>query len=167
MYGVCVCACSVYPYTVHCRVPHTCSHIDLSNLFILSIPEQQTLLNTIANLGSKWPNTLILTVVEALTFKDCVVPDSLLGKEGAAAAVTVGCSSNTSSTTPSFQLQHCEAAGGACVTTLDGYYVCAATCAVVGVFWTLTFRKTITKMQAADRKDWHLASSPTAMEMAT
>ena len=145
-----------------------CIDVCLTNAHtLISISKQQTLLNTIANLGSKWPNTLILTVVEALTFKDCVVPDRLLGNEGAAAAVTVGCSSNTSSTTPSFQLQHCEAAGGACVTTLDGYYVCATTCAVIGVFWMMTFRKTITKIQAADRKDWHLASSPSAMEMAT
>lgn len=31
-----------------------------------------TLLNTVANLGSKWPNTLVLALVDPLTVKACV-----------------------------------------------------------------------------------------------
>ena len=86
-----------------------------------------TLLNTIANLGSKWPQTLTLYALDPLTTRACAIqrpldhiPPALLHKPdaagGAYAASAVlampACASNVSTTEPPFQSQLCLDAGG-------------------------------------------------------
>lgn len=34
-----------------------------------------TLLNTVSNLGTNWPNTLALWAIDHLTYKDCSLPE--------------------------------------------------------------------------------------------
>lgn len=102
------------------------------------------LLNTIANLGSKWPSTLVLYLVEPLTTRECAISRPLsaipAALKGGALAVSevIGmsdCKSNVSTSSPPFQSQMCGDAGGTCSTQLDGYYVLSIGCFIVGVVW--------------------------------
>ncbi|CAM9547476.1 unnamed protein product [Discosporangium mesarthrocarpum] len=68
-----------------------------------------TLLNTLANVGYKWPNSLSLALLDQTTLKDCV------DREGEVLA-TVGCSTTV-------QEEACNEAGASCVVAVDGYYV--------------------------------------------
>merc|ERR1712086_1213763 len=63
-----------------------------------------TMLNTVANLGSKWPSTAVMFLVDPLTTKGCtkLMPGNT-------------CASSDQATA-------CKAGGGECVTTSDGFY---------------------------------------------
>lgn len=51
-------------------------------------------------------------------------------------------------------LQACEAAGGKCVTHMDGYYVEMGICVAFGLFWLLWQRRKIHRLQALPESAW-------------
>eukprot|EP01050_Picozoa_sp_SAG11_P005108 SAG11_NODE_346_length_10432_cov_4.883770_8_plen_107_part_00 len=91
-----------------------------------------TLLNTIANLGSKWPSTLVLGLVDPLTTRGCAVARPLSAipavlADGAAAALELPmCRTNVSTSVPAFQAQGCLDAGGSCEVRLDILHLCTS-----------------------------------------
>lgn len=97
-----------------------------------------TLLNTLANMGTTWPSTLSLYIVDSLTYRACSAP--VLNESNA-------CSS------PS-DIKACEAAGGLCGVQLDGYYVEMALCSVLGVLWLLWAKPRIQTMQSKEVHEW-------------
>jgi len=98
-----------------------------------------TLLNTISNLGSNWPATLVLWLVDPLTMKQCT--DGGLGNEA-----------NTCST-PDFTKQ-CTDAGGKCNTYIDGYYIESISCVVIGFMWLLWRRRSLQNLQSYKATAW-------------
>jgi PAT family acetyl-CoA transporter-like MFS transporter 1 len=103
-----------------------------------------TLLNTLANLGGTWVGTLALWLVDVISFKDCMgVTDASLDCDTMA------------------ELQACQAAGGNCVTHIDGYYIQMVVCLCLGVIWYVWQRKRITKLQNLDRTSWHVTNTDT------
>ncbi|CAG9532148.1 unnamed protein product [Cercopithifilaria johnstoni] len=100
-----------------------------------------TLLNTLSNLGGNWPVTLILSLTDHFTFKNCVIrgTKTILG------------SCNTE-----MSVNQCAAKGNVCELAVDGYYVSVALCSVVGIIWyKLLFRK-IKYFQEIPRQDWRI-----------
>ncbi|EJW77617.1 hypothetical protein WUBG_11474 [Wuchereria bancrofti] len=100
-----------------------------------------TLLNTLSNLGGNWPVTLILSLTDHFTFKNCVVKGTktILGS----------CNTEVS-------MNQCTAEGNVCELAVDGYYIAVALCSVVGIIWyRLSFRK-IRYFQEIPRKDWRI-----------
>ena len=96
-----------------------------------------TLLNTVTNLGGNWPSTLALWGVDPMTSKLC---------EGG---------NTTSSCSSPDLVSTCTEGGGKCATTMDGYYVEAAVCFVVGVVWFAVWgSRTIRKLQDAPDSAW-------------
>ncbi|XP_078488430.1 acetyl-coenzyme A transporter 1 [Ciona intestinalis] len=95
-----------------------------------------TLLNTVANLGGNWPSTLALWYVDALTTTNCVGGTSNL----------VYCSKEDKAV--------CESAGGMCVTTVDGYYVEAVLCLILGILWLIWKSDSTRKLQNVDPERW-------------
>eukprot|EP00794_Sanderia_malayensis_P015254 gene15254-16828_t len=73
-----------------------------------------TLLNTVSNLGGVWPSSLSLWAVDGLTWKSCT---GVAGPE-------MFC--NTAEET-----KVCNAAGGSCSITVDGYYIETVICVVL------------------------------------
>ncbi|CAM9231117.1 unnamed protein product, partial [Phaeothamnion confervicola] len=94
-----------------------------------------TLLNTVANLGTKWPGTLSLWAMDAVTWKSCIGADFDDTADGAAAIT-------------------CLEAGGACEVVLDGYNVQAALCVAVGIAWLAIFRGRVLRLQEASLLAW-------------
>lgn len=100
-----------------------------------------TLLNTLSNLGGNWPVTLILSLTDHFTFKNCVVKGTktILGS----------CNTEVS-------MNQCTTEGNVCELAVDGYYIAVALCSVVGIIWyRLSFRK-IRYFQEIPRKDWRI-----------
>ncbi|VBB33642.1 unnamed protein product [Acanthocheilonema viteae] len=77
-----------------------------------------TLLNTLTNLGSNWPVTLILSLTDHFTFKNCVAKETK----------TILGSCNTE-----MSVNQCTAKGNVCELAVDGYYISVALCSVVGI----------------------------------
>ncbi|CAK6965187.1 acetyl-coenzyme A transporter 1 [Scomber scombrus] len=94
-----------------------------------------TLLNTVTNLGGNWPSTLALWMVDPLTSKEC---------QG---AVGQSCGSPE-------EAGLCVKEGGACVTTLDGYYVESVVCVVIGLAWWVWLGKKMRRLQDESPSAW-------------
>merc|ERR1719356_1427974 len=98
-----------------------------------------TLLNTVTNLGGNWPSTLALWMVDPLTTKIC---------QGGNSTTVNDCSATEA-------VEACTGSGGACATTIDGYYVEAVICFVLGLAWLgLWGWRTINKLQDAPDSAW-------------
>ncbi|VDO53398.1 unnamed protein product [Onchocerca flexuosa] len=100
-----------------------------------------TLLNTLSNLGGNWPVTLILSLTDHFTFKNCISRETktILGS----------CNTDVSAI-------QCTEKGNVCEVAVDGYYIAVALCSIVGIIWyKLMFRK-IKYFQEIPRKDWRI-----------
>lgn len=99
-----------------------------------------TLLNTISNLGSKWPSVLALWALPQLTYSSCMAENG-----GAGSVIFEECRNIESS---------CTSQGGNCVTTLDGYTVEIVIGVVVGVVWVLVFGNILHRLQHLQGAEW-------------
>ncbi|CCI49234.1 hypothetical protein ABG067_000630 [Albugo candida] len=105
-----------------------------------------TFLNTISNLGSKWPNSLSLAFVDQLTTREC------LGGSNHTDILSIG--SKTCS--DAGERQACIDAGGECLIIQDGYYVETVICSVLGIIWFLVFYRRIMRLQNLKITQWRV-----------
>lgn len=96
-----------------------------------------TLLNTVTNMGTTWPSTLSLYIVDSLTYRLC--SSSLLRDNM--------CSSAS-------EVKACEAAGGKCSVQIDGYYVEMALCTVLGIMWLWWAKPRLQALQTKEVEEW-------------
>jgi len=102
-----------------------------------------TLLNTISNLGSKWPNSASLYIMDYLTHKECT---DELGHIILKAQKGVCQASSTA----------CQDASGSCVVVTEGYYVQVVLCTAIGLVWLVLFKSTIQDLQRLPQRSWRL-----------
>ena len=95
-----------------------------------------TLLNTIANLGSKWPNSSALWLLPKLTHTECRVAGDVLYSH---------CIHTK---------KQCRDQGGVCVTTFDGFSYESALCISIGIVWLFLLRGFIYNLQGLGHKEW-------------
>ena len=105
-----------------------------------------TLLNTVSNLGAKWPNLSVLWLLPKLTYSDCVIP-------GTGEVLFSRCLSDKT---------RCASSGGECKTTLDGFTVETGACIVFGLLWLLICSSTIKHLQTRRHEDWSSTKSAKA-----
>ncbi|KAH7488232.1 hypothetical protein PRIC1_007649 [Phytophthora ramorum] len=105
-----------------------------------------TYLNTVTNLGSKWPNSLSLAVVDHLTTREC------LGGYFHDEVLDIG--SRTCSDAE--ERAACTDAGGECLIVRDGFYVETVICLVIGVVWLLFFFRRIQFLQNLKIDKWRV-----------
>ncbi|XP_015795911.1 acetyl-coenzyme A transporter 1 [Tetranychus urticae] len=93
-----------------------------------------TLLNTITNLGGNWPSFISLWLLDYSTIKSCSVDGfSCNGKDAASS---------------------CAAAGGQCVTIVDGYYIEVIILTLIGFVWLKWARKRIERIESLPAYNW-------------
>ncbi|GMS91509.1 hypothetical protein PENTCL1PPCAC_13684, partial [Pristionchus entomophagus] len=78
-----------------------------------------TLLNTISNLGNKWPETLILTITPLFTWKNCHLGSGINTTE----TVLYSCSRDAAA-------ELCTSEGNTCNIYFDGYYFGVGLCSI-------------------------------------
>jgi MFS transporter, PAT family, solute carrier family 33 (acetyl-CoA transportor), member 1 len=103
-----------------------------------------TLLNTISNLGSKWPQVTALWLLPKLTQTVCentVTGLSLILPAGESCLML-------------HDKSHCKTYGGSCRMTMDGYTVETVICFVVGLLWIYVFRERLAELQHLSLSEW-------------
>ncbi|KAH8042092.1 hypothetical protein HPB51_021176 [Rhipicephalus microplus] len=96
-----------------------------------------TLLNTVSNLGSSWPATVALWMVDSFTFKRCV----------GASEAWLYCSSKEDKNI-------CSSQKGTCETTIDGYNIEMVFCIALGFLWLLYARRKANWLQSLPQSAW-------------
>ncbi|XP_026761840.1 acetyl-coenzyme A transporter 1 [Galleria mellonella] len=99
-----------------------------------------TLLNTVSNLGTNWPNTLALWAIDHLTFKSCSLSEL---------------NDNTCSTQLESEL--CKSKGGTCDIRIDGFYIETVICLILGFVWLQWGRPTINRLQRLPATAWQIS----------
>uniref|UniRef100_A0A1B6M8S9 Major facilitator superfamily (MFS) profile domain-containing protein n=1 Tax=Graphocephala atropunctata TaxID=36148 RepID=A0A1B6M8S9_9HEMI len=94
-----------------------------------------TLLNTLANLGTSWPNSLILLFVDGFSSSFC---SNDMDNNCSCASL----------------IETCSTGQGECVKWLDGFYVLIALCTVYGLLWMSWGRRTIRDLQRRPDHHW-------------
>ncbi|CAM9227272.1 unnamed protein product [Ascophyllum nodosum] len=102
-----------------------------------------TLLNTIANIGGKWPNSLSLYMLDHLTFRHCVTEQGDIME-------SVPCNSDEGK-------QNCQEEGASCNVWLDGYVIEAVVCTVIGLAWIGLFARRVLSMQDLPMEAWQVS----------
>ncbi|GMS85021.1 hypothetical protein PENTCL1PPCAC_7196, partial [Pristionchus entomophagus] len=103
-----------------------------------------TLLNTISNLGGNWPVTLILSITDLFTWKNCH-----LGGTNTTETVLYSCSTKAIA-------EQCTTEGNTCDLYIDGYYFGVGLCTIVGLIWYKLLFSKIKYIQKIPRKEWHV-----------
>jgi len=106
-----------------------------------------TLLNTISNLGSKWPNSTALWLLPKLTLSVC---ENAISRASASADfnfLDYYCNTEQSK-------KQCVAAGGVCNMKLDGYTVQIVGAAVIGLIWIAVMRERVLHLQSLPLSEW-------------
>ncbi|KAF8374361.1 hypothetical protein PRIPAC_80790 [Pristionchus pacificus] len=104
-----------------------------------------TLLNTINNLGGNWPVTLILSITDLFTWKNCNAP--AVSYNGT--ALLYSCSSAAAAA-------QCAADGGICDIYIDGYYFGVALCSIVGLVWYKLLFSKVKYIQEVPKEEWRI-----------
>jgi MFS transporter, PAT family, solute carrier family 33 (acetyl-CoA transportor), member 1 len=107
-----------------------------------------TLLNTLHNLGGNWPNTLMLWLIDFITWKSCVAS----GNENNFSAPTLN--NNTCQTHT--EQEDCFRINGKCRVDCDGYYIEVIVCLIYGIIWYKWGRSKISQLQRLPVKAWHV-----------
>uniref|UniRef100_A0A6V3DJ58 Acetyl-coenzyme A transporter 1 n=1 Tax=Heterosigma akashiwo TaxID=2829 RepID=A0A6V3DJ58_HETAK len=102
-----------------------------------------TLLNTIANLGTKWPNSASLYFMDSLTQKECIDDEGTELFDG----ITSVCMPAST---------ECTEAGGSCVVVADGYYIQVALCTAAGLLWLLALGNATLALQELPPGRWRI-----------
>ena len=105
-----------------------------------------TFLNTISNLGSKWPNFMSLWLLPRMTTSSCV---DGLNSEAKVNILEGNCHEMG---------DYCVKAGGSCVITMDGYTAQQCLATVVGIIWLFSLKNKILNLERAPAKEWMTTS---------
>ncbi|KAJ1432975.1 acetyl-coenzyme A transporter 1-domain-containing protein [Ochromonadaceae sp. CCMP2298] len=98
-----------------------------------------TLLNTVTNIGAKWPNSLSLFLLPKMTYTACVSY-----AVGSREVLPFPCTVDSV----------CSEHGGTCELQLDGYTIQVALGLVIGVLWLLTYSHKVQQLQALPYGEW-------------
>lgn len=110
-----------------------------------------TLLNTLHNLGGNWPNTLILGLIDFVTWKSCVAS----GSEGDFGAPKL----NNNTCISHAEQEDCLRINGKCRVDIDGYYIEIILCLIYGIIWYKWGRSKVSQIQKFPVQAWHVFRS--------
>ena len=96
-----------------------------------------TLLNTVANLGSKWPASLVMFLVDPFTTRKC---SNAADNSCSTAALKDACKAN----------------GGTCDTVSDGYYTLSLACTAVAIVWYFAMQQRVKSLREMSPKEWQV-----------
>eukprot|EP00603_Paraphysomonas_imperforata_P009894 CAMPEP_0114452970 /NCGR_PEP_ID=MMETSP0104-20121206/1794_1 /TAXON_ID=37642 ORGANISM="Paraphysomonas imperforata, Strain PA2" /NCGR_SAMPLE_ID=MMETSP0104 /ASSEMBLY_ACC=CAM_ASM_000202 /LENGTH=544 /DNA_ID=CAMNT_0001625247 /DNA_START=82 /DNA_END=1716 /DNA_ORIENTATION=- len=107
-----------------------------------------TLLNTISNLGSKWPNFMSLWLLPKMTIYACM---SVASETSSRTALMQGSCMGLE--------DECQAMGGQCEIKVDGYTVQQFLATAVGILWMFFLGDRALNLERAPTKEWLTTSS--------
>ncbi|CAO1342412.1 unnamed protein product [Diamesa tonsa] len=110
-----------------------------------------TLLNTINNFGSKWASTLMLWLVDYLTWKTCSIDSSNEVQQFS------NFNSSTNNTCANKEdVEVCKQIGGECRMDIDGYYIECTFCFIYGILWFFWGKSKFNIIQNIPLQSWQV-----------
>ena len=104
-----------------------------------------TFLNTVTNLGAKWPTSIALSLVDTFTWKQCI---SKTGQVVALGCDVVATANSTANSTA------CANNDGVCEIKMDGFIVLSALCTVLGVLWIIVAKSKVIALEELNEREW-------------
>ena len=102
-----------------------------------------TFLNTVSNLGSKWPNFLSLWLLPKMTLSSCLlINDEDVKQQVLMSGSCLGLE------------DQCGELGGTCIITTDGYTVQQFLATIIGFLWVFLLGNKILNLERAPSEDW-------------
>ena len=114
-----------------------------------------TLLTTISNIGSSWPNTLSLYLVDFFSINNCTYDASTKSTIDDNISDILEKIENNSCSSES-QINQCKLLGGKCSVYLDAYYLIAIACGFFGFFWIWSYRNQIWSLHSSQKSSWSI-----------
>lgn len=111
-----------------------------------------TLLNTVANLGSKWPNFLALYFLPSLSTSYCHFDDTVIEYQIRNALDNKARSWSTY--LGSCRKNLCQNLEGKCELMYDGYTLQQHSAVIFGVLWLIFFVKVLKNLETANQGEW-------------
>lgn len=112
-----------------------------------------TFLNTINNLGTMWPRSAVLWLVDKISSIECRQQPSLMANS------TVSSEETILSCSTSEEAERCDLAGRRCITVRDGYYILGPVCAALGCLLLVWVWRTASQLQREPREAWRVTTS--------
>ncbi|CAF0891900.1 unnamed protein product [Brachionus calyciflorus] len=121
-----------------------------------------TLLNTISNIGTSWPSTVSLYIVDWLSVKVCTYDEISYGaylnktKNSTLEFKKILSLIDMNTCSNDVQKLECSNYNGRCEYKIDAFYILGIFFIIVGLVWTVYFRKVINKLQSYPKTSWKL-----------
>jgi hypothetical protein len=124
----------------------------LKSILFLFSGTYLTLLNTIGNIGVKWPQTFSLWFVDIISWKRCIFDENNFN--------------NSTDNTSNFLFDNkcenkaakdvCIVNGGHCHTDIDGYYIEQAFYVIYGIIFYQFGKRIVDYLEKLPLDDWHI-----------
>lgn len=111
-----------------------------------------TLMNTISNIGTKWPQTFFLWLVDIISWKRCLIDESTKIYFNSTILHLNKCENKAAK-------EICIKGGGYCHTDIDGFYIEGAINVIYGLIFYAFSRKLIDYLERLPLSDWHVLST--------
>jgi len=110
---------------------------------------------TLNSLGTRWPISLNLWLVDKITYKNCVEDFQILNST--LYVVTDTNELNLNKCYEKDDVETCKANGGVCETSIDGFYILSVGCVVIGYLWFIWAGQAMRKWQKVEAEDWRVS----------
>lgn len=107
-----------------------------------------TLLNTLSNIGSKWPNSLCLYILPMMTFQIC---EKYTLNNNNHEILPISCYNNNNL---------CLKNNGICNIELDGYTIQMILSIIIGIVWMYCYSKQLKSLQSLSHYEWLVYKLP-------
>lgn len=105
----------------------------------------------LSNFGSKWASTLMLWLVDYLTWKSCSIEPS-----NDVQNFTNFNSSTNNTCSNKEDVEVCKQIGGGCRMDIDGYYIECIFCFIYGILWFFWGKNKFNIIQNIPLKSWQV-----------
>ena len=120
-----------------------------------------TFFTTINNLGTRWPISLNLWLVDMITYKNCMETKERNSTVHVWKNSTSDASLDMYTCYEQVEVDACESAGGACVVSVDGFYILSIGCVIIGYLWYVWAGQAVRKWQQLDVSEWRVHKKST------
>ena len=111
-----------------------------------------TLLNTLSNIGSKWPNSLCLYILPMMTFQICEKYTlNNNNNNNNHEILPISCYNNNNL---------CLKSNGICNIQLDGYTIQMIVSIIIGIIWMYYYSKQLKSLQSLSHYEWLVYKLP-------
>jgi len=125
-----------------------------------------TFLNTLTNLGAMWPSSFVLWLVDKITTKDCIAKAI---EESSPLAFntnqTLSYNLDDNHCHGTIEVGECKEGGGSCSTLVEGYYILAIACVIVGSVWFVWGWRTMRRLQQLEVYKWRVVKGSNGAEL--